>query len=162
MGQFRTFASPPMPCSEGPYAPKFYHSEAAVFGRRAVAATRVAHRFCRGNSTAGQPSRQIHGSAGRHALGHLGQISEGTMALAGNPSQELRTIGITGSAGKTVTAMLVASIFEAADETAGVMSSLGHSDSVVQRAATGETPTAAEFASWLARMRTCCGRWSMC
>src|SRR5207253_11257636 len=75
-------------------------------------------------------------------------------ALAGNPSQELRTIGITGSAGKTVTAMLVASIFEAADETAGVMSSLGHSDSVVQRAATGETPTAAEFASWLSRMRT--------
>ena len=37
-------------------------------------------------------------------------------ALAGNPSRELRTIGITGSAGKTVTAMLVASIFEAAGE----------------------------------------------
>jgi UDP-N-acetylmuramoyl-L-alanyl-D-glutamate--2,6-diaminopimelate ligase len=75
-------------------------------------------------------------------------------ALAGNPSRELRTIGITGSAGKTVTAMLVASIFEAAGEAAGVMSNIGHSDSVVQQAATGETPTAAEFASWLARMRT--------
>ena len=74
-------------------------------------------------------------------------------ALAGNPSRELRTIGITGSAGKTVTALLVAAIFEAAGETAGVMSSMGHSDSVVQRTATSGTPTAAEFASWLARMR---------
>src|SRR5262245_54549949 len=74
-------------------------------------------------------------------------------ALAGNPSRELRTIGITGSAGKTVTAMLVASIFEAAGQTAGVMSSLGHSDSVVQRAAVSQTPTAPEFASWLARMQ---------
>lgn len=73
-------------------------------------------------------------------------------ALAGNPSRELRTIGITGSAGKTVTSMLVASIFEAAGDAAGVMSSLGHSDSVVQAAPLGETPTAAEFASWLARM----------
>src|SRR5207244_13065248 len=73
-------------------------------------------------------------------------------ALAGNPSRELRTIGITGSAGKTVAAMLVASIFEAAGEAAGVMSSIGHSDSVVQRAATDQTPTAAEFRAWLARM----------
>jgi UDP-N-acetylmuramoyl-L-alanyl-D-glutamate--2,6-diaminopimelate ligase len=73
-------------------------------------------------------------------------------ALAGNPSRELRTIGITGSAGKTVTAMLVASIFEAAGQAAGVMSSIGHSDSLVQRAAAADTPTSAEFASWLARM----------
>src|SRR5262245_2851493 len=35
-------------------------------------------------------------------------------ALAGNPSRELRTIGITGPAGKTVTAVLVASDFRAA------------------------------------------------
>jgi UDP-N-acetylmuramoyl-L-alanyl-D-glutamate--2,6-diaminopimelate ligase len=75
-------------------------------------------------------------------------------ALAGHPSRALRTIGVTGSAGKTITAMLIASIFEAAGETAGVMSSLGHSDSVVQRAAIGETPTAAEFAAWLQRMHT--------
>jgi len=33
------------------------------------------------------------------------------------------------------------------------MSSVGHSDSVVQQAAMGDTPTAPEFASWLARMR---------
>jgi UDP-N-acetylmuramoyl-L-alanyl-D-glutamate--2,6-diaminopimelate ligase len=73
-------------------------------------------------------------------------------ALAGNPSHELRTIGIAGSAGKTVTAMLLASIFEAAGEPVGVMSSLGHSDSIVQQPPTAATPSAPEFASWLARM----------
>jgi UDP-N-acetylmuramoyl-L-alanyl-D-glutamate--2,6-diaminopimelate ligase len=75
-------------------------------------------------------------------------------ALAGNPSRDLRTIGVTGTAGKTVVSMLIASILEAAGQTAGVMSSLGHSDSVVQRAATGSTPTAPEFADWLRRMAT--------
>jgi UDP-N-acetylmuramoyl-L-alanyl-D-glutamate--2,6-diaminopimelate ligase len=81
----------------------------------------------------------------------LGRVCQ---ALAGNPSRELRTIGITGSAGKTVTAMLVASIFEAAGEAAGVMSSIGHSDSLAQQAASDNTPTTAEFASWLARMQS--------
>jgi UDP-N-acetylmuramoyl-L-alanyl-D-glutamate--2,6-diaminopimelate ligase len=75
-------------------------------------------------------------------------------ALAGNPSQALRTIGIAGSAGKTMTAMLLASIFEAAQQTAGVISSLGHSDSLTQAPPVAATPTAPEFASWLARMQT--------
>jgi len=82
----------------------------------------------------------------RIALAHVCQ------ALAGDPSAELRTIGITGSAGKTVTAMLIAAVYEAAGERAGVMSSLGHSDSVVQQAPAGEHPTAPEFAAWLGRM----------
>lgn len=73
-------------------------------------------------------------------------------ALAGDPSRRLRTIGITGTAGKTVTSMLLASILEAAGQSAGVMSSLGHSDSLTQAAATSETPTAPEFADWLRRM----------
>jgi UDP-N-acetylmuramoyl-L-alanyl-D-glutamate--2,6-diaminopimelate ligase len=73
-------------------------------------------------------------------------------ALAGHPSRELRTIGITGTAGKTVVSMLVASILEAAGQTAGVMSSLGHSDSVTQRQASPGIPTAPEYADWLRRM----------
>jgi UDP-N-acetylmuramoyl-L-alanyl-D-glutamate--2,6-diaminopimelate ligase len=73
-------------------------------------------------------------------------------ALAGHPSRELRTIGITGTAGKTVTSMLLASIMEAAGQTAGVMSSLGHSDAVSQSPPLGQTPTAPEFADWLRRM----------
>jgi UDP-N-acetylmuramoyl-L-alanyl-D-glutamate--2,6-diaminopimelate ligase len=75
-------------------------------------------------------------------------------ALAGNPSRELRTIGVTGTSGKTVIAILVAAICEAAGEAAGVMSSIGNSDSVTQRLAAQGTPTAAEFAAWLGRMRT--------
>jgi UDP-N-acetylmuramoyl-L-alanyl-D-glutamate--2,6-diaminopimelate ligase len=74
-------------------------------------------------------------------------------ALAGNPSRNLRTVGIAGSAGKTVTSMLMASIFEAAGDAVGVMSSLGHSDSLVQQSPTGMTPTAPEFATWLERMQ---------
>jgi UDP-N-acetylmuramoyl-L-alanyl-D-glutamate--2,6-diaminopimelate ligase len=74
-------------------------------------------------------------------------------ALAGSPSRHLRTIGITGSAGKTTTAMLMASILEAAGEPTGVMSSLGHSDSLTQCLPTTTVPTTAEFASWLGRMR---------
>src|SRR6187431_1789942 len=35
-----------------------------------------------------------------------------------------------------------------------MMSSLGHSDSMAQRAATSSTPTAPEFADWLRRMVT--------
>src|SRR5262245_49233595 len=79
----------------------------------------------------------------------LGRVCQ---ALAGDPSRELRTIGVAGSAGKTVTAMLLASIFEAADEPVGVMSSLGHSDSIVQQPPTAAAPSSPEFASWLARM----------
>lgn len=75
-------------------------------------------------------------------------------ALAGNPSRSLKTVGIAGTAGKTVTAMLVASIFEAAGQVAGVMSSIGNSDSLDQHAATSHTPTAPEFATWLGRMKS--------
>jgi len=79
----------------------------------------------------------------------LGRVCQ---ALAGHPSRELRTIAVAGSAGKTVTAMLLASIFEAAGEPVGVMSSLGHSDSIAQEPPIAPIPTAPEFASWLARM----------
>lgn len=73
-------------------------------------------------------------------------------ALAGNPTRELRAIGITGTAGKTVVSMLVASVLEAAGQSAGVISSLGNSDSLSQQAPSSSTPTAPEFADWLRRM----------
>jgi len=80
----------------------------------------------------------------------LGRVCQ---ALAGHPSRALTTIGITGSAGKSCTAMLLASILEAAGQTAGVMSSLGHSDSLAQSPPPETTPTPAEFADWLRRMQ---------
>jgi UDP-N-acetylmuramoyl-L-alanyl-D-glutamate--2,6-diaminopimelate ligase len=82
----------------------------------------------------------------RTALGRL------TQALAGYPCRTLRTVGVTGTAGKTVTAMLLASIFEKAGEAVGVLSSAGYSDSLMQVAAQDSTPSTQQFGEWLARM----------
>ncbi len=82
----------------------------------------------------------------REAFGYICQ------ALAGNPAEKLPTIGVTGSIGKTVTSLLLASIFEAAGTTAGVTSTIAHSDSVEMSAAVQTTPPPAEMATWIARM----------
>src|SRR5262245_26780402 len=82
----------------------------------------------------------------RAALGRL------TQALAGYPCRKLRAIGVSGTAGKTVTAMLLASIFEKAGEAVGVLSSVGYSDSLTQVAAKEATPSTAQLGDWLARM----------
>jgi UDP-N-acetylmuramoyl-L-alanyl-D-glutamate--2,6-diaminopimelate ligase len=82
----------------------------------------------------------------RTALGRL------TQALAGFPCRTLRTVGVTGTAGKTVTAMLLSSIFEKAGEAVGVLSSVGYSDSLMQVAAQETTPSTQQFGEWLARM----------
>lgn len=50
-----------------------------------------------------------------------GQICQ---ALAGNPSQRLRTIGVSGSDGKTVTSHLIRSILMAAEQRTGLSSSI--------------------------------------
>ena len=75
-----------------------------------------------------------------------------TQALAGYPCRNLRTVGVTGTAGKTVTAMLLASIFEKAGEAVGVLSSAGYSDSLSQVAAKQATPATEQLAQWLNRM----------
>lgn len=83
----------------------------------------------------------------RTALGILSH------ALAGEPAKSLRTIGVTGSLGKTVTSMLIASVLEAAGRPCGVISSLGFSDSIDQERGVRSTPHAPELAHWLARTR---------
>ncbi|MFT5303915.1 MAG: UDP-N-acetylmuramoyl-L-alanyl-D-glutamate--2,6-diaminopimelate ligase [Mariniblastus sp.] len=45
-------------------------------------------------------------------------------ALAGQPSQRLTTIGVSGTDGKTVTSHLIASVFEAAGQKTGLVSSI--------------------------------------
>lgn len=82
----------------------------------------------------------------REALGEICQ------ALVGRPSDSLRTIGVTGTSGKTVTSMLIASVLEAAGQAVGVTSSVGYSDSVDQAAAKVTTPHAPLLAKWLSRM----------
>jgi UDP-N-acetylmuramoyl-L-alanyl-D-glutamate--2,6-diaminopimelate ligase len=82
----------------------------------------------------------------REAHGRLCQV------LAGKPAEKMQVIGVTGSHGKTVTTMLIASMLEAAGQAVGVMSSIGHSDSFDQEPARNATPTSPETARWMSRM----------
>lgn len=82
----------------------------------------------------------------REAYGRLCQ------RLAGDPSARLRTVGITGTNGKTTTAWLLDSIFRTAGVRNGLISSLAHSDGRQREAAARTTPPANELAAWLTRM----------
>ena len=58
-------------------------------------------------------------------------------ALAGDPSHHLLTAGVTGSFGRTITALLVRSIFEAAGQRTGLLGALGFFDGTTTRPARG-------------------------
>ena len=66
-----------------------------------------------------------------------------SQALAGNPTRTTRTLGVTGSQGKTVVCHLLASIIETAGGSPGLLSSLAANDPPV--AGVGQLP-AADFA----------------
>jgi UDP-N-acetylmuramoyl-L-alanyl-D-glutamate--2,6-diaminopimelate ligase len=82
----------------------------------------------------------------REACGWLCQ------ALAGNPTRQLKTVGITGTNGKTTTSYLVASILDTAGYRAGVLGTLGYYDGVDVAKASWTTPPAHVLAPALARM----------
>ncbi len=54
-------------------------------------------------------------------------------ALAGDPSHQLVTVGVSGSFGRTLTAMMVRSIFEAAGQRTGLLGSLGFFNGISAR-----------------------------
>jgi UDP-N-acetylmuramoyl-L-alanyl-D-glutamate--2,6-diaminopimelate ligase len=74
--------------------------------------------------------------------------------LAGNPSAQMRTFGVTGTNGKTITAWLLASLFRSAGERTGLISSLAHSDGFQSEPAVCTTPHAGELADRLGQMRS--------
>jgi UDP-N-acetylmuramoyl-L-alanyl-D-glutamate--2,6-diaminopimelate ligase len=78
-----------------------------------------------------------------------GQICQ---RLAGQPDQSLRLVGISGTHGKTTTAMLVASILQAAQQPVGVTCSLGYTDGESTAMAESSTPPPHELARWLKQM----------
>ena len=70
----------------------------------------------------------------------------------GNPSSHMQVVGITGTNGKTTTAYLVASIFEAARIRCGVLGTVGYRLGDEVRDATRTTPEAPEVQSLLREM----------
>ncbi len=75
-------------------------------------------------------------------------------ALAGDPSKQLKVIGITGTQGKTVTSYLLAAVLEAGGYYAGVLGTLGYYDGIKVAAADGSTPHVPVLARWLERMQS--------
>ncbi len=81
-----------------------------------------------------------------HAYGRLCQ------ALAGNPSRQLKLIGVTGTNGKTTTSCLIASVMLKGGYRVGVAGTLGYFDGAEVEPATHTTPPADVLAPLLARM----------
>ena len=87
------------------------------------------------------------------------QVTDARLALAtlaavfnGHPSDEMRVVGITGTNGKTTTAYLVASIFEAAGVRCGVMGTVAYRIGAEVRESTRTTPEASEVQKLLREM----------
>ncbi|MBB3675436.1 UDP-N-acetylmuramoyl-L-alanyl-D-glutamate--2,6-diaminopimelate ligase [Modestobacter versicolor] len=83
----------------------------------------------------------------RALLGPLGAL------LAGDPADELRLVGVTGSNGKTTTSTLVRGVLEAAGECAGVVTTLGARVAGQERGTRLTTPEAPELHGLLRWMR---------
>jgi len=78
-----------------------------------------------------------------------------SIAFYGDPSREMRTIGVTGTNGKTTTAYLVASIFEAAGIRCGILGTVAYRvgpSSADVREATRTTPEASDVQKLLREM----------
>jgi UDP-N-acetylmuramoyl-L-alanyl-D-glutamate--2,6-diaminopimelate ligase len=80
-------------------------------------------------------------------------------ALAGDPAEQMLTLGVTGASGRTLAALFLRAIFEAAGGRYGLIGRLGWSDGVATRAVGAGVPGADGLASMLAAMvdRGCTG-----
>ena len=72
--------------------------------------------------------------------------------VAGNPSRQLKVIGVTGTNGKTTTSCLVASVLSTAGFSTGLVGTLGAYDGETFGPSGQTTPPADRLARWLARM----------
>ena len=86
-------------------------------------------------------------------------VTDGRLSLAlladrfyRHPSGELQVVGVTGTNGKTTTAYLVASIFEAAGIKCGLIGTVGYRVASQMREASHTTPEAPELQSMMREM----------
>jgi UDP-N-acetylmuramoyl-L-alanyl-D-glutamate--2,6-diaminopimelate ligase len=89
---------------------------------------------------------QLVVSDSRVAYGRLCQ------ALVGNPSRQMKVIGVTGTHGKTTVARLLSSILRTAGASTGTLDSYGYYDGDDDRPAVGEILSAPVLARSLAHM----------
>lgn len=68
------------------------------------------------------------------------------------PSRSLKTVGITGTNGKTTTSWLCRSILQAAGHQTGLLGTIEYHDGVSREKSTLTTPDATTISSWLGRM----------
>jgi UDP-N-acetylmuramoyl-L-alanyl-D-glutamate--2,6-diaminopimelate ligase len=87
------------------------------------------------------------------------QVADARLALArladryfGHPSGDLEVVGITGTNGKTTTAYLLRSVFEAAGQRCGLLGTVTYSVGDEEREATRTTPEAPDVQSLLREM----------
>ena len=73
-------------------------------------------------------------------------------ALQGNPASQLKVIGVTGTNGKTTTAILLRSVLEAAGHRVGLVGTVEQFDGINLSPATLTTPDAAELARLMRSM----------
>ncbi len=74
-------------------------------------------------------------------------------ALVGDPARSLRTVGITGSHGKTVTEQLLLGVFQAAGYQAAALGSPSADGVGEAKLTASSAPAAARLARWLAEFR---------
>lgn len=82
----------------------------------------------------------------RHALGPV------AATVAGNPSQSMRVVGVTGTNGKSTVVHLLEAIYQAGRRSRGTIGTIGITINGVSSKADFTTPEAPELQSWLATM----------
>jgi UDP-N-acetylmuramoyl-L-alanyl-D-glutamate--2,6-diaminopimelate ligase len=124
---------------------KGVHADGSVFARQAVARGAVA-------VVSEHPAPadvQTSWTTVRDARLSLALLAT---AFHGDPSRQMQVVGITGTNGKTTTAYLVASIFEAANVRCGILGTVAYRIGDEVREATRTTPEAPDVQAFLHEM----------
>ena len=124
---------------------KGQHADGALFARQAIDRGAIAV-VSESDAPSGLDVPWISVTDSRRALAVL------AAELCNHPSREMQVVGITGTNGKTTTAYLVASIFEAAGIRCGMIGTVGYRIGNEIREATRTTPEASDLQKLLRSM----------
>ena len=80
-------------------------------------------------------------------------LAEIAAQQAGRPDRQMLTVGVIGSAGKTTTSLLIASLLRSASIRTAYQTDLGESDGIVQTTSNSHIPNSRELVHWLAEAK---------